>query len=368
VEFVVNGIDYSTLAATHEVMTHFTTKVAESACSSVGLPAYNCSVTIFAGSVRVGVSIGQQRSYEDAANMTEAVEEISASLATAVVDTVTHDPTIMAVAVSDNISSSQLHVETRVDTPEHETGVNGVDPDTASATGDPHVASVTGRKFDVNRPGMYVLLRAPEDRRLPAKLEVNATLEPQSDGAPCGLYIKSIQLGGEWLGFQRVDVVPLQRNVVGGNSAGNRTVSPFSVRVQGAGPGAAPGAYEPWKALSEQGRLVTGRIRLVPAWRQVYADAGRTQEAEAFRFLVRGIEGEEKATSFEVAQGAHQALDVRAGGLRKLGFEGLGGLLGTEEHDKHVEQFTDECKAFRTRARLRVPEIPPSSSMAATWD
>jgi hypothetical protein len=369
VEFVVAGIDYSSLAASNQVMTHFTTKIAESTCSSVGLPAYNCSVVVFAGSVKVGVSIGERSSYDDASVITEAVEENKAYLAHAVVDSVQNDTQIMAVAASENLGTSGLHVETVDHIPQSDSsaGPSPAPGDSASATGDPHVASVTGQKFDVNLPGGYVLIRAPQDRRLPAKLEVNATLEPQTDGSPCGLYIKSIQLGGEWLAFQRVDVVPLQRDLAGGNSAGSRTVRPFSVRVQGSALQAASGEYETWKSLGKQGRLVTGRIRLVPAWRQIYADAGRNQEAEAFQFQVRG-EGEEKATSFEVAQGAHQALDVRAGGLRKLGFQALGGLLGTEEHDKYVEQFTDECKAFRTRTRLRPGMAPPGSSMAASWD
>jgi len=366
VEFVVAGIDYNSLSASNQVMTHFTTKIAESTCSSVGLPAYNCSVVVFAGSVKVGVSIGTRSSYEEAAVITEAVNENKAYLETVVIDSVKHDPQIMAVAVS-SVATNGLHVETVEEIPQSDPLAEPASmPDVASATGDPHVASVTGRKYDVNLPGTHVLIRAPQDRQLPAKLEVNATLGPQSDGAPCGLYIKSIQLGGEWLAFQRVDVVPLLRDASGENSAGSRTVRPFSVRVQGGAQQDAADEYEPWKALDKKGRLVTGRVRLMPVWRQIYADAGRTQEAEAFQFLVRG-DGEEKATSFEVAQGAHQALDVRAGGLRKLGFQGLGGLLGTEEHDRYVEQFTDECKAFRTRSRLR-PGGLAGSSMAASWD
>jgi len=366
---VVAGFDYSALSASHEVMTHFSTKMAESTCSSVGLPAYNCSVVVFAGSVKVGISIGHKSSYEDASVITEAVEENMAYLATAVVDSVKDDPEIMAVAVS-SVVANDVHVETRTEVPQNNNsgGGGGSSDGSASATGDPHLSSVSGRKFDVNLPGAYVLIRAPQDRRLPAKLEVNATLEPQSDGAPCGLYIKSIQLGGEWLANQRVDVVPLERDTAGGNSAGNRTVRPFSVRVQGSALQAASGGYEPWKAIGKQGQLVTGRIRLMPSWRQVYADAGRTQEAEAFEFLVRG-EGEEKATSFEVAQGAHQALDVRAGGLRKLGFKGLGGLLGTEEHDGRVERIADTCKATwaNSRRSWSARSTQEGSSVTAHW-
>merc|ERR1719382_694973 len=81
----------------------------------------------------------------------------------------------------------------------------------ASGSDDPHLTSVTGKKFDVNMPGSYVLIRAPQDLRLPAKLTMNATLEA-SVGSPCGLYIKSVELSGEWFGDNVVTVVPLQRN------------------------------------------------------------------------------------------------------------------------------------------------------------
>ncbi|CAK0908907.1 unnamed protein product, partial [Prorocentrum cordatum] len=119
--------------------------------------------------------------------------------------------------------------------------------DLASAVGDPHLRSVTGKKFDVNMPGSYVLLRAPQDRRLPARLELNATLRP-SAGSPCGLYIKSLELGGEWLGGQEVSIVPLQRDAEGQNGAGNSTLHPFSVRVRAhpGAPDAAQGEYEQW--------------------------------------------------------------------------------------------------------------------------
>lgn len=380
-EFTVAGIDYSSLAASQELMAAFTAKIAKSTCGSVGLPAYNCSVVVFAGSVKVGVTIGGKSSYEDASSLAAALSEVNETLQTDVVDSVTNDTQIMAATDSISVATSELHVSIRTGPPQIDgigsgpppmDGMGASNGNEASATGDPHVSSVTGRKFDVNLPGGYVLIRAPQDPRLPAKLEVNATLAT-SGGAACGLYIKSIRLGGEWLANQLVDVRPLQRDVEGGNAAGTRTVRPFSVRIQEAAQLEAPGAeYEPWKDLDRRGRLLTGRVRLVPAWRQVHADAGRTQEAEAFRFNIRG-EGAEQATSLEVAQGAHQALDVRAGGLRQLGFARIGGLLGTEEHDRAVEQFTDECKAQRmsaitSRWTKASAVAPRTSSMAASWD
>ncbi|CAK0891413.1 unnamed protein product [Prorocentrum cordatum] len=80
--------------------------------------------------------------------------------------------------------------------------------DAGGATDDPHVVNLGGEKFDVNMPGSYVLVRAPRDPRLPAKLELNASVQPFA-GHPCGNYIQSVELSGEWLGGQVVRVVPL---------------------------------------------------------------------------------------------------------------------------------------------------------------
>merc|ERR1719203_703668 len=75
--------------------------------------------------------------------------------------------------------------------------------DEVNATDDPHLVSLGGEKFDVNMPGSYVLIRAPQDRQLPAKLEVSASVRPFA-GDPCGLYIQAVELSGEWLGDQVV--------------------------------------------------------------------------------------------------------------------------------------------------------------------
>jgi len=239
-----------------------------------------------------------------------------------------------------------------------------------TAIDDPHLVSLGGEKFDVNMPGSYVLIRAPKDLRLPAKLEVNATILPFASD-PCSNYIQSMELSGEWLDDQVVRVVPLKRNVEGSNSAGNTTLRPFSMRVQGVQ--ARRGEYEQWGDLRNKSRGLSGRVRLEPEWRQVYADAGRTQEAQAFQFRIRGAGSGYDAT-LEVAQAAHQALNFRATNLKSLGFDQLGGLLGTEVHDGWVEQVSDLCRATRARPnRLLHPvaaerDEQQGPSMAASWD
>ena len=55
------------------------------------------------------------------------------------------------------------------------------------ARGNPHLVSVVGEKFDMNQPGKHVLIRIPEDRSLPAKLQLNSRIDP-SDSCTDGLH------------------------------------------------------------------------------------------------------------------------------------------------------------------------------------
>jgi len=241
--------------------------------------------------------------------------------------------------------------------------------DAVQATDDPHMVSLNGKKFDVNMPGSYVLIRAPQDQRLPASLEVTASLSPFA-GDPCALYIQSVELSGQWLGDQVARVVPLQRNAPGPNGAGNGTLRPFSVRVlsQRGETRTASGEYEEWRDFPNRSRSLSGRVRLVPEWRQVYADAGRTQEAQAFKFHIRGA-GSGYDAALEVAQAAHQALNFRASNMRSLGFDELGGLLGTGDYEKRVERRTEACRAFRATPAKQLRVAAPAQVVgSASWD
>jgi hypothetical protein len=217
---------------------------------------------------------------------------------------------------------------------------------------DPHLVGVSGDKFDVNQPGGYTLVRVPADPTLPAKLEVNASLEATS-GSPCGLYIQEMQLGGAWFKNLLVRVWPLKRDTPGSNGAGNSTLRPFSLQVEGGLDGTATVDYKPWArdfALS-----LSKHVYVQSLWMQQYAESGHVMEAEAFQFFVKGKS--QKITTVKVSQGSHQALDAEASYLSSLGFEQLGGLLGTEGHDMHIESFTSECAAFKetneNKRRLR---------------
>merc|ERR1712037_714317 len=90
-------------------------------------------------------------------------------------------------------------------------------------------------------------------------------------------------------------------------------------------------------------------VHVKSLWRQPYADSGRVMEAEAFQFFIRG--GSAQAATVDVSQASHQALDIQAASLWGLGFKQLGGLLGTEGHDKKIEDVTSECAAFREMSK-----------------
>jgi len=249
------------------------------------------------------------------------------------------------------------------------TGVVGCPPDApppeplpVQVIGDPHMVSVRGEKFDVNQPGGYTLLRIPADRGLPAKLELNASLREAASGSPCGLYVQEVRLSGAWLEGKVVSVQPLQRDVPGSNGAGSGTLHPFSLRVEGGAHGAT-GDYQAW---GSNGTILSDRIVVVPTWRQSYADSGLVKEAEAFRFKIRSDEMAKEHTSVEVSQASHQALDIKVFNLQGLGFQQIGGLLGTEGHDTQIEQFTSACAALRGKDRLAgQPDLAPT--VGAYW-
>jgi hypothetical protein len=213
------------------------------------------------------------------------------------------------------------------------------------ARGDPHLTSVSGKKFDVNQPGGYTLLRVPLDRSLPAKLELKASLEA-AHGSPCGLYIHEAQLSGLWLGDSTVTVRPLRRNMPGSNGAGDKLLRPFTLEVENRATGKI--AVDQWGELAKG---LSGRVRVKTVWRKSYADAKKMTEAEAFQFTIECESPHSTdCASVQVSQASHQALDVEVAGLQGLGFEQIGGLLGTESHDAQIEQFTPACATLKATA------------------
>jgi len=361
--FVIAGFDYSSLSSDSTAVANFTDLLTRECCKNftenVNNYTYDCQVTLSASQPVAGVLVGISIPQIFDQSAAEAVAAELASYESDMVNTMAGPRANMLRIPPFSAHHNGQAVAIQ----------NFAVWSLASGSDDPHLTSVTGKKFDVKIPGSYVLLRAPSDQRLPAKFELNATLEA-SVGSPCGLYIKRVDLGGEWLGDQVVSVLPLQRNVEGQNGAGNITLRPFSVRLQEAEGDTfrvKEGQYKQWGDIGKRGRRLSGRVRLVPLWRQVFADAGRPQEAQAFQFRIRG-DGAKQDATLEASQAAHQALNIRAFGLRSLGFEHLGGLLGTEEHNRSLEHLADACKAFRMRSRQSIPMSPSGLSMAASWD
>jgi len=77
-------------------------------------------------------------------------------------------------------------------------GAAGVPSGAISATGDPHLQNVHGERFDLMRPGKYVLIQIPKE-----ELAENALLRVQADarrlGGQCAdLYFQELNVTGAW--------------------------------------------------------------------------------------------------------------------------------------------------------------------------
>jgi hypothetical protein len=239
-----------------------------------------------------------------------------------------------------------------------------------TATGDPHLVSASGVKFDVNQPGEYTLVRVPNDLKMPVMLEMNVTLKPH-DNEMCGLWIQRVQFGGSLFDNLVVNVWPEAQINGAGNcrsedgSAEKETKRPFAFQVEGGVHGPVTGSYVNEQSHAFQAPNATvvrmwtscpGRqdrkcVDILPFSKTV-RDRGIVYEAEAFRFPIRSDDSAKSLlATLEVSQrrvspeSCRQALDVRVKDLPSLGFKEIGGLLGTEGHDAHIEQMTSECEA-----------------------
>lgn len=206
-----------------------------------------------------------------------------------------------------------------------------------TVTGDPHLRNLAGEQFDVNLPGEHVLLRIPFEADRPVLLQVNATMKPLAR-ASCGIYTTMVALSGDWLGEATVRIRPLRRNAAGDNGAGNRTEWPFSVQVT------TPTSVSDWMPFADfklgQSVLRAPPLETTRAFTTRIEEFGDRLESHAFRFEVGGSASPAAIT---ISQAQHQALNVAMTHLDRLGLPRLGGLLGTAEHDKALERFTEEC-------------------------
>jgi hypothetical protein len=189
------------------------------------------------------------------------------------------------------------------------------DPCSASVTDDPHIANLRGERFDINQPGDYLMFRMPQNRANPALIELQSAMS-FDEGSSCGLYMRLVTLTGDWLQGKKVEIRAHQRNFAGSNTDGNATVASFAVKVSA--PLASSANAELWRP---------------------------------FPNFTAGATGVEALTDkVTVAQASHQALNIELVRVGQLGSE-FGGLLGTEAHDKKIEELTQECREAKTPNR-----------------
>jgi len=255
--------------------------------------------------------------------------------------------------------------------------VHDFDPynDNADVKDDPHVNNLRNERFDIRKPSEYLLLRVPLDEQLPAAMELTAGVA--ADGiTECGVYVKNVTFRGTWFNGQTVRIRPHTRNVAGSNQAGDQTRTNFSLQVS------EQQVSQPrWRSFSfeEAGSIIseasTGQVGARFFMREEF---GKRLEGQALEFRM----GEAAGASVVVSQAAHQALNIEMRHLSKLGADRMGGLLGTESHDREVEEDTYECKMevakrqpnmrishddVSEKMRRRVREGRESSVLKVSW-
>lgn len=178
------------------------------------------------------------------------------------------------------------------------------------------------------------MIRVPPEESSPALLEMDAHIKPE-DLTPCRLYIKEITVRGRWLGKSAVHVLPLVRDRPGSNTAGSATKRPFSIKLS------HPSGNQTlnWDDLEAGGGAkVLGSGATVQTF--VREELSSVQEGHAFKFLVGA--GDKRA-EIVIAQANHQALNTHLNKAMNLESPNIGGLLGTEGHNKRIERPTQGC-------------------------
>jgi len=251
--------------------------------------------------------------------------------------------------------------------PMHDAGAAAASGDAATVHDDPHVSNLRNEHFDIRKPSEYQLLRVPLDERLPAAMELTAGMEAD-DSTKCGVYVRNVTFRGTWFNGQTVRIRPHTRDQAGSNQAGNETRTDFSLQVS-----EQQVSRQRWRSFSREeagSRIREASTEQVEARFIMREEFGERLEGQALEFRM----GEDAEATIIISQAAHQALNIDMRHLRKLGEDRMGGLLGTEEHDKEIEEDTVECKveaAAKHRVERRAQELPSerpgASRLRASW-
>jgi len=233
---------------------------------------------------------------------------------------------------------------------------------------DPHVSNLRNERFDIRRPSEYQLLRVPLDERLPAAMELTAGMDADGSSTKCGVYVKNVTIRGTWFNGKTVHIRPHTRDRAGSNQVGGETLTNFSLQVS-----EQQVSKQQWRSFSreEAGSLISeASTEQVVARFVMREEFGERLEGQALEFRM----GEAAEATILISQAAHQALNIDMRHISKLGQDRIGGLLGTEAHDKDIEEDTVECKAeaakkhmVEKKAEELLSEMLGSSRLKASW-
>lgn len=242
--------------------------------------------------------------------------------------------------------------------PVHDFDPFNANADAANMRDDPHVNNLRNERFDIRRPSEYLLLRVPLDERLPAAMELTAGVAADGN-TECGVYVRNVTFRGTWFNGQTVRIRPHTRNQVGSNQAGDQTRTNFSLQVS------EQQVSEPrWRSFSREeagSHIDEASTEQVDARFLMREQFGERLEGQALEFRL----GEAAQATIVVSQAAHQALNIEMKHLSKLGEDRIGGLLGTEAHDKGIEEDTYQCKmeAAEKQQHMRISDDDTSERM-----
>ncbi|CAK0831643.1 unnamed protein product [Prorocentrum cordatum] len=180
--------------------------------------------------------------------------------------------------------------------------------------------------------------------------------------------VKNVTIRGTWFNGKTVHIRPHTRDRAGSNQVGGETLTNFSLQVS-----EQQVSKQQWRSFSreEAGSLISeASTEQVVARFVMREEFGERLEGQALEFRM----GEAAEATILISQAAHQALNIDMRHISKLGQDRIGGLLGTEAHDKDIEEDTVECKAeaakkhmVEKKAEELLSEMLGSSRLKASW-
>jgi len=224
---------------------------------------------------------------------------------------------------------------------------------TVAARGDPHLVNLQGEHFDINHPGVYTLLRVPQDVRKFSEMQIVATVTFEH-GRPCTTYITQVELTGKWFGNQSIQVRSFLKSQVEGELHAELGMRMF---------GGDASLAAPWQSIEaimvEEQKIGNYGMEVIMYKSQWYpkkrVPPGMPMVAGMFQFDVRYPHTSDSAKFIfrqDLPDQEHLNLAVRR--ISALGRMDIGGLIGFDTHARSLEAPSKECNQYRAQNLHRV--------------